>query len=98
MEKTILQKLYNGEVAPYEKLMVGNREFVKVNEKVVQVRQTIIDNLPADERPRVEELENLYMDASELEIEEAFSRGFKLAVQLVCSVFSDKDATPQEKK
>ena len=96
MEKNILQQLYNGKIAPGEKLMQHNREFLKINEKITQVRKMIISNLPAEEKARVEELENLYMESSEMEIEEAFIRGFKLAVRLVCSAVSDTETTAQE--
>lgn len=98
MEKTILQQLFNGKIAPYERMMIGNTDFLEINHELSEKQQQLQDKLPVGEQGLIDELENLYMQSSQMEMEEAFSRGFKLAGQLICSAFSARETPPPEKE
>ena len=92
--KTILHKLYGGEINPYENMAPTCRAFYEVNEKIQREKRYFTGRMPPDDRQRFEALENLYCDASEMEVQEAFCRGFKLGAQMLMEVFAPPPERP----
>jgi hypothetical protein len=88
--QSVLEELYHGRVCPWERCPTQSSEREKVNHRIEEEKRNLIEKLSLNECGRLESLENLYTQSSDLEQVEAFSHGFKLGVELIVSVFMDR--------
>lgn len=91
--KTILERFYDGAVFPAEQIVSSGEEFQKNERKIAEKRACVRQMLPPDEKERIDELETLYLRASSFDCYAGFSYGFKLAVQIMCEVFTPNGGT-----
>ena len=93
--KTILHALYGGEVAPYEEPGLSSKEFYEVNRKIQQEKRYFTGKLLVDDCQRFEQLEGLYSEASDMEVQDAFCRGFRLGAKILMEIFAPPRERPQ---
>ena len=83
--KSVLEKLYNGEIIPldqYRPVLEEYRiEFLKKEKK-------FSEKLSDEQKKQLEILMDDYLNLFPIEMAQEFSNGFKLGVQLMCEVFS----------
>jgi len=87
--KNILHSLYDGQFCAFERRPVRTAENITVHNKIEAEISYIMQKMSPDDCKRFEELECLYMQASDFVQKDAFSYGFKLGTMLMCAVFND---------
>ncbi len=87
--KSILRRLYNGEINPYESISVTSKEYNEVNGKIQAEKGYFKQHMSEDDFERLIGLENLYTDASGMETEKAFGEGFGLGLLLMVEVMAE---------
>lgn len=84
--KSVLEKLYNGEIIPieqYRPMLEEHRiEFLKKEKQ-------FSEQLSEEQKKQLEILMDDYLNLFPIEMVQEFSNGFKLGVQLMCEVFSE---------
>ena len=85
----ILTDLYYGRVSPWERRPAQTNEKQEVNRKIEDERRYFIQKMSLDDCQRFQEMENLYMQSSDIEQFGAFTCGFRLGAKLMVAVFAD---------
>jgi len=83
MAKSILQKLYDGEIYPSENICVDTPEYHKLNDKLADEKERFIKTLSDNNRDLFKIIEELYDELPEIYSYAGFAHGFKLAVSLM---------------
>lgn len=87
MSKSLLQKLYDGEIYPAEKICVRTPEFKELTRILSDEKQYFMNSLTPDEWKKFESIENLQIEKSSAYAFENFTYGFRLGVKLMIEAF-----------
>ena len=85
---SVLNELYNGNINPYELIYPKDPEFCEINEKISDETLFWKSKLTKEEFNRLEDLQNLLMQSSSVELRETFKYGFKLGVMIMIESFT----------
>ncbi len=89
--KTLLQKLYSGELDPTKYYVPKSVEFWKQDEAVNNILKKWAKKIGQEEQLGLfDEMLSIYTRMSDLENEEMFQHGFNLAVKLMSEAYSAK--------
>jgi len=83
MAKSILQKLYDGEIYPSENICVDTPEYHKIKNALADEKERFIKKLSDNNRDLFKSIEELYDELPEIYCYTGFAHGFKLAVSLM---------------
>jgi len=83
MEKSILERLYAGEIYPAEDICVDNPEYQKFNDKLANEKERFVKTLTDNNINIFTNIEDLHYKITNLYGYEGFAQGFKLAVSLM---------------
>jgi len=83
MEKSILERLYAGEIYPAEDICVNNPEYHKLNDELADKKERFVKMLTDNNIPIFTNIEDLHYKITNLYGYEGFAQGFKLAVSLM---------------
>lgn len=87
----ILNSLYNSDFNGVERKVISTTETKALHKKIHNEERYFIHKMSLDDVQRFQQLQNLYMQSSSYEQEDAFAYGFKLATILMCEVFMSED-------
>lgn len=85
---SILEELYNGRINPLDERMPTLDEY---RANFYDKEQVFVQKLDEPLRAEFDALLDDYFTCFPVEMEEEFSRGFKMAVRLICEIFYGKD-------
>ena len=85
--KSVLERLYNGEIIPIEQYKPILEEH---KNKFLKKEEQFAEKLNEEQRKQLEILIDDYLNLFPIEMMQEFSDGFKLGVQLMCEVFSEQ--------
>ncbi|WP_337399076.1 DUF6809 family protein [Congzhengia sp.] len=89
--KTLLQKLYSGELDPTKYYVPKSVEFWKQDEAVNNILKKWTKKIGQEEQLDLfDEMLSIYTRMSAIESEEMFQHGFNLAVKLMSEAYSAK--------
>ncbi len=91
--KSLLDKLYNGEIYPMEQT-THDPAYWEINRQLSDKRQALEDRLSEEERRLLMEVEDLHCDLISMELRATFRYGFRLGCGMLAEVF---DGWPPEK-
>jgi len=91
MAKSILQKLYDGEVFPSENIRVDTPEYHKIITALAAEKARFLKTLPDESRNGFRKIEELYDELTDPYTYAGFVHGFKLAVSLILESQGDAD-------
>ena len=83
MAKSILQKLYDGEIYPSENICVDTPEYHKLNDKLADEKERFVKTLTENNISIFTNIEDLHYEITNLYSYEGFAHGFRLAVALM---------------
>lgn len=81
---SILEELYNGRINPIDEIMPTLEEY---RATFCAKERVFVEKLDEPLRTEFESLLDDYFTCFPVEMAEEFSRGFKMAVRLVCEIF-----------
>ena len=84
----ILEKLYNGQIYPFEEIVPQDKEYRTTNRKISEIREYFYENLSPEDREKFEEMNKLSRESAHMEFYANFAYGFRLGVLLMCDVFT----------
>ena len=84
---SILEKLYNGQVYPFENIVPQDKAYRAANRKICEIREYFSGNLSLEDKETFEEMNQLLHESTCIETYENFTYGFRLGVLLMCDVF-----------
>ena len=91
--RKVFEKLYNGDFNAFERKVHRTAENKAIHQKISNelsyFKGYFEEKMSFDDAQRFEALENLYMESSSYEQEDAFAYGFKFATMLMSAVFAD---------
>ena len=87
--RKILHDLYRGRYTAWERKIVRSDENIALVKKIESEKQYFVQKMSIEDSKRFDELDNLYIQSSDCEQEDAFAYGFKLGMMLLCVVFTD---------
>ena len=77
--RDIFKALYNGDSTAFERKVIRTSENKAVYKKLDSETKYFTQKMSLDDAERFKQLENLFMESSDYEQEDAFAYGFKLA-------------------
>lgn len=83
MSKTLLQKLYDGEVYPAEQIVSRNPEYRETSRKISDEKEYFQGILTGDDRQRFDKLMDFRYEVESMDSYENFVYGFRLGVELM---------------
>ena len=83
MEKSILKKLFDGEVYPSENMVINTPEYRKAINALDKEKERLKQSLSAENREVFDSVERLYDELIAIYNYEDFAYGFRLAVALL---------------
>ncbi len=86
--KSILNELYYGRIVPWERGIPKTPEYKEANKDINKEKAFFKQILSEEEYKRLEVLENMYTNTSDIESADAFSYGFRLGLLIMIDVFS----------
>lgn len=89
MGKSLLQRLYDGEVFPAEQILPKTRSYREIARKLGQEREYIRERLSQGDRERFDAMESLSLELADIYGHEEFSYGFRLGAALMIEVLVD---------
>ena len=87
MSKSILQRLFEGEIYPPQEIGNENQELRKLTDKIVEA-ETRLSNIDAEIYQEFEDLKNKY---NSIYAYESFSYGFRLGITLLFEALSNTE-------
>ena len=91
IEKSVLQRLFEGKVHPSANIGVDNAELHNANKDAEEARVDFVKKLPESDRGDFDEIYELYDKAFRIYHYECFAHGFKLGVTLLHEALSDQN-------
>ena len=92
MEKSILQKLYDGEVYPSENIRVDTPEYHKIKAVLADERERLLKTQSEHNRECFGRIEELHYELANAHSYAGFAHGFKLAVSLIIESQNDENS------
>jgi len=91
MEKSLLQKLYDGELFPSENINPADPKYNELKRALASETDHFTAILYGDERECFEKINSLYYEAASIYNYECFANGFWLAVNLMVESLNVKN-------
>ena len=88
--RSILEELYFGRLAPWERGRPKNPDYTPVSRKITDIHTYFQGKLPPDDFAKLEELGNLRSRCNLIEDVDAFSYGLCMGALLIMEVFDFK--------
>jgi len=88
---SFVKALYYGEISPWERSRLKDPEYTRISHKINDIQAHFRNTLPAEEREKIEELENLYSRALSIENVDVFYYGMSMGILMMVDVISFKD-------
>lgn len=85
--KSILEKLYNGNLYPYSKFQTSIKQFKIKREKVFKSYSIFLDRLPENLKDDFENLIDEQFDLLPFELEQNFIDGFRIGARLMAEIY-----------
>ena len=92
MTKSILERLFDGELNPAESIGLDNSELLEIYEQLAIKKPKLLEKLPDSIREDMECVDELVDQAKYIYSKECFSYGFKLGITLLVDALSDKES------
>ena len=89
MRHSIIEALFNGEIAPYEQRKPHSPERMALEQKIKSEKRHLAEKLPEEDVRRLEVMEELYNEAAFYGDLDIFSRGFTLGALLIMEVMTE---------
>lgn len=89
--ESIIEELYYGRIAPYERKIQHSPKQFETVEKMDNIEDYFKEKMAADDYERLNLLKKLYIETSEDEEIEVFTHGFTIGVLIMLEVFGHKD-------
>jgi hypothetical protein len=90
MEKSILQKLYDGEIYPSENIRErDNPEYRRIKAALAVEKERFLKTLSAESHEHFKKITELYDELAIPYSYEGFAHGFKLAISLIFNAQND---------
>ena len=80
--ESILEKLYDGSIRPFEDNMLANPEYRQADHQFSEKWQAFFKSIPAESKGMFFEMENDMNHIQYLRLRAAFVKGFQLGVQV----------------
>ena len=87
MARDILERLFFGEIVPWEDRPEGTKEFQKINQELAQLSDTLENRLDETSEAVLDQYLSGRADLESMYCCENFKTGFRLGVQLILEVF-----------
>jgi len=94
--RKIFESLYNGDFSAFERKMPQTQKNLDLYEKIEAEDKYFKQKMSDEDCQRFEKLQDLHIESSNYEQEDAFAYGFKLATMLMSAVFIN-DSEPTSK-
>ncbi|OUS68562.1 hypothetical protein B1748_33590 [Paenibacillus sp. MY03] len=98
MMKTLLRKLYNGELCPIEQIVSKETAYRPVNRQITEAMGVWRKRLDESEYKELENLLNLRAQAGEMDLAASFEYGFQLGVSLMVEALAGRKDMLKEGK
>ena len=85
--RKIFEGLYNGDFSAFERKVPRTAENKALHKKINDEERYFVQKMSVDDCQRFQKLQDLYMESSSYEQEDAFAYGFRFATMLMCAVF-----------
>lgn len=89
--KSILQQLYDGEIALSDQFKPHLKEYREKWEQMGKDITAFTEKLTKEQEVEFNDLMNKHLSTMPVEMAQVFSDGFKLGVRIMCEVFSDEE-------
>lgn len=90
MSDSILEKLYYGEIAPWETFYPDSPEYVRLKAELEEKRMGLSERLDEDGMQLLDEILELRVQMDSVDDSNRFISGFKTGVQLMINCLIDK--------
>ena len=87
----VLDKLWRGEISPYNTHIKKGSEYSQVMKELSRQEAAIQEELTEKGRDLFTDIQDLQIDLSARETQEAFTQGFRLGMCLLLDALSDND-------
>jgi len=94
--ESILRRLYNGSVIPWERRNPKNEEQLEIVRQIEREERYFMEKLSPDDCKRFQELSNLYLSISKEDEENTFIYGFTLGALLMQEIMEESKVLPKE--
>jgi predicted S18 family serine protease len=91
MKKSILQKLYDGEIYPSENIVINTPEYRKAIKALTDEKECFLKTLSENSLEIYQNIERLQEELTKIYSYADFSHGFRLAVALIFDLQDDTD-------
>ena len=91
MAKSILQKLFDGEIFPSEDINPNDPTYMEIKKALDEEIDYFLKTLLDDNLERFQKINDLYCKTSSIYSYECFAHGFRLAVNLMVDSMNGKD-------
>ncbi len=89
--RKILEDLYFGNIAPYEKRMAANSELRRLAKRASDCESQLTERLNEEERQLLNVLINAQQEIDSITVKENFILGFRLGVRLMAECMDEDD-------
>ncbi len=86
MSKTILQKLFDGEIYPSESIICTDPKYRQAAHRLCDTKESFISSLSEKDRKIFDDIESLTVEVHSLYNYECFSEGFRIGVMLMSEI------------
>ncbi len=89
--RKILEDLYFGNIAPYEKRMAANSELRRLTKRAADCESQLAERLNEEEQKLLSVLVNAQQEIDSITVKENFILGFRLGVRLMAECIDEDD-------
>ncbi len=89
--RKILEDLYFGNIAPYEKRMAASSEFRRLVKRATDCESQLTERLNEEEQKLLNVLTNAQQEIDSITAKETFILGFRLSVRLMAECMDEDD-------
>lgn len=94
--KSIFEVLYYGKINPFGRKVPSNPEKEEVESKIQVEKDYFRNELSPDVYERLDRLESLYTEASDMENIDLFTHGFRIGALIMLEVLAEADTVITE--
>lgn len=91
MSKSLLQRLYDGEIFPDEHILPKDRNYREIQQKISDERTDLLELLSPDEQQRLKSLNDLYYESLSMHSYASFEYGYRLGALLMAETLTGID-------
>lgn len=95
----ILEKLWNGEIAPWERAVQENSEYETLSRRTAELQSMIYKELSAEARAIFDEYNDKEEQLADISEQDAFIKGVRIGAQFILDIINEYPSSlPQIKK